>query len=158
MISDRHELYRNMIDQALVAGTSASPQPLLNEHLQSCAQCREYLDTSTRVIASLGGFSFEVDPSLQAKVFDAIAQRARQPDFPRFSPDRLALICILAVALTVIGSFFDLQFGGLLASVLDLHRAQLRQGLLTFWIIPSLCLLLLFPLLPLLSHRKERIL
>ena len=158
MISDRHELFRNMIDEALVAGTAASPQPLLNEHLQSCAQCRDYLDTTTRVIASLGGFSFEVDPTLQARVFDAITLRAQQPGSAQFSPDRLALICILAVALTVVGSFFDLQFGGLLASLLDLHRAHLRHGLLTFWIIPSLCLLLLFPMLPLLSMRKERIL
>jgi predicted anti-sigma-YlaC factor YlaD len=147
-----------MIDEALVAGTSAPARPLLNEHLQSCAQCREYLDTSTRVIASLGGFSFEVDPILQAKVFDAITLRAQQAQAAQFSPKRLGMICILAVALTVIGSFFDLRFGGLLASVLDLHHAQLRQGLLTFWIIPSLCLLLLFPMLPLLSGRKERIL
>ena len=158
MISDRHELFRNMIDEALVAGTSASPQPQLNEHLQSCSQCREYLNASTRVIASLGGFSFEVDPALQEKVFDAITVRAQQHDPPRFSSHRLALICILAVALTVIGSIFDLTFGGLLASVLDLHHAQLRQGLVTFWIIPSVCLLLLFPMLPLLSMRKERIL
>jgi predicted anti-sigma-YlaC factor YlaD len=158
MIADRHEPFRTMIDEVLVAGTSASPQPLLNEHLQSCAQCRDYLEASARVIASLGGFSFEVDPSLQAKVFDALTLRAQQPASAQFNLNRLAMICILAVALTVTGSFFDLTFGGLLASVLDLHRAHLRQGLLTFWIIPSLCLLLLFPMLPLLSSSKERIL
>jgi hypothetical protein len=35
-----------------------------------------------------------------------------------------------------------------------------RQGLFDFWIVPSLCVLLLFPLLPLLSkagtRREER--
>jgi predicted anti-sigma-YlaC factor YlaD len=158
MISDRHEPFRNMVDEALVAGTSASLQPLLNEHLQSCAQCREYLETTTRAIASLGGFSFEVDPMLQAKVADAITLRAQQPEPAQFSPDRLAIACLLAIGLTVAGSFFDLKFGDLLASVLDLHSTQLQHGLLTFWIIPSLCLLLLFPMLPLLSRRKERIL
>jgi predicted anti-sigma-YlaC factor YlaD len=147
-----------MIDEALVAGISASPQPLLNEHLQSCAQCRDYLETSTRVIASLGGFSFEVDPILQAKVSDALALRAQRAESAQFSPDRLVIICVLAVALTIAGSFFDLHCGGLLASVLDLHHAHLRQDLLAFWIIPSVCLLFLFPLLPLLSRRKERIL
>jgi predicted anti-sigma-YlaC factor YlaD len=156
MISDRHELFRNMIDETLVVGTSASPQPELNEHLQSCAHCREYLETTTRAIASLGSFSFEVDPTLQAKVANALTLRAQQLEPARFSPARLVMACILAVALTVVGSFFDLKFGGLLASVLDLHHAQLRHGLLTFWIIPSLCLLLLFPMLPLLSRRKER--
>ena len=156
MISHPHEHFRNMIDEALVAGTSASPQPLLNEHLHSCAECREYMETTTRAIASLGRFSFEVDPALQAKVSDAITLRAQQLQPVRFSPDRLVMICMLAIALTIGGSFFDLTFSGLLASVLDLHSTQLQHGLLTFWIIPSLCLLLLFPLLPLLSRRKER--
>ena len=158
MISDRHEPFRNMIDEALVAGTSASVQPPLNEHLQSCAQCREYLETTTRAIASLGAFSFEVDPTLQAKVSDAITLRAQQLQPAQFSADRLVMVCLLALTLTIAGSFFDLKFSGLLASVLNLHSAQLRHGLLTFWIISSLCLLLLFPMLPLLSRRKERIL
>jgi hypothetical protein len=158
MISDRHEPFRNMIDEALVAGTAASPRPLLNEHLQTCAECREYLETNARVIASLGGFSFEVDPSLQAKIADALMLRAQQLEPAQFSPDRLLIICLLAVALTVAGSFFDLHLSGLLASALDLRRAELRQGLLTFWIIPSICLLILFPMLPLLSRRQERIL
>ena len=158
MISDPHEPFRNMIDEALVAGTSSSPQLQLNEHLQSCAQCREYLETTTRTIASLGSFSFEVDPSLQAKVSDAITLRAQQLEPAQFSTDRLVIICLLALALTVAGSFFDLKFGGLLASTLDLHSAQLQHELLTFWVIPSVCLLLLFPMLPLLSRRKERIL
>lgn len=156
MISDGHELFRNMIDEALVTGGSAFLRPALNEHLQSCAQCREYLENTTRAIASLGGFSFEVDPTLQVKVADAITQRAHQLVPARFDPNRLVMICVLAITLTVAGSFVDLKFGGLLASALDLHPEQLRQGLLAFWIIPSVCLMLLFPLLPLLSRRKER--
>ena len=158
MTSNPHTLFRNMIDEALVAGTSASAQPVLNEHLQSCAQCRKYLDDTTRAIASLGGFSFELDPTLQTKVADAITLRAQQLQPSQFRSDRLVIVCVIAVALTVAGSFFDLKFGSLLAFVLDLHGEQLQHGLLAFWIIPSLCLLLLFPLLPLLSRRKERIL
>jgi len=158
MTSDPHELFRNMIDEALVAGTPASAQPVLNEHLQTCAQCRKYLDDTTRAIASLGGFSFELDPALQSKVAGAITLRAQQLHPAQFTTNRLVLICFLAFALTVAGSFFDLKFGGLLASAFDLHGEQLQHGLLAFWIIPSICLLLLFPLLPLLSRRKERIL
>jgi len=60
------------------------------------------------------------------------------------------------------GSFVDLQFGRLIASVFDIQRTHVQQGLLAFWIVPSLFVLLLFPLLPLLSkvgtHREERIL
>jgi hypothetical protein len=62
--------------------------------------------------------------------------------------------------LTAVGSFFDLRLSGLIASVLDLQRMQVQHGLIAFWIIPSLCLLLLFPILPLLSaggmNQKER--
>jgi hypothetical protein len=55
------------------------------------------------------------------------------------------------------GSFVDLQFGRLIGSVFDI---QVQQRLLAFWIVPSLCVFLLFPLLPLLSkagiRREER--
>jgi hypothetical protein len=58
------------------------------------------------------------------------------------------------------GSLVDLRFGDVIASVFDIGRMPVRQGLLAFWIVPSLCVLLLFPLLPLLSkagtHREER--
>jgi hypothetical protein len=72
----------------------------------------------------------------------------------------LVLTCILALMLTAAGSFLDLRVSGLIASVFDIQGMQIRQGLIAFWIIPSLCLLLLFPILPLLSaaatNRKER--
>jgi hypothetical protein len=50
----------------------------------------------------------------------------------------------------------DLRFGDLIASVFDIQRMQLRQGLLAIWILPSLAVLLLFPLLPLLSKAGSR--
>jgi hypothetical protein len=72
------------------------------------------------------------------------------------------LISFAAVVLTMGGSFVDLQFGDLIASIFDKQPLQVQQGLLAFWIVPSLCVFLLFPLLPLLSkagtHREERIL
>jgi hypothetical protein len=100
------------------------------------------------------GFSFEVDPTLKTRVVASL----RRPALP--ARRRWALISVAAVALTMGGSFVDLQFGDLIASVFDIQRMPLRQGLLALWIVPSLCVLLLFPLLPLLSnagtHRKER--
>jgi hypothetical protein len=53
------------------------------------------------------------------------------------------------------GSFVELRFGDLLASLLDIQRMPVRQGLLAFWIVPSLCVLLLFPLLPLLAKARH---
>ena len=152
-----------MIDEALVTAGSAQPNPALREHLQSCTACQQYLAASSRVIASLGSFSFDVDPLLQGKVVAAIRERApllqrSQRLSPALNRNQFALVCMLAVVLTVAGSFFDLQLTVFLSSALKLQGLQLRQGLLTFWIVPSLCLLLLFPVLPLLAARKERVL
>ena len=154
MNTDHHQSFQHMIDESLAGGISAEREQSLREHIDTCAPCQEYLSASNRVIAGLGGFSFEVDPSLNARVLASL-RRPAQPGRRRW-----ALISVAAVVLTMGGSFVDLQFGGLIASVFDLQRTQVRQGLLAFWIVPSLCVLLLFPLLPLLSkagtHREER--
>jgi hypothetical protein len=157
MRSDNHESFQRRIDETLAGEIAVGEEASLREHLASCTQCQEYLAAGTRVIAGLGGFSFEVDPALQDKVCGAINLRAHQIQSGQHSR-RMAWICMTAVLLSVAGSFIDLQFGGLIASVLDMHGTQMRHGLLTFWILPSFCFLLLFPILPLLSHRKERVL
>ena len=158
MSSDDHENFQHRIDETLAGGIAPAEEEPLREHLRSCAQCRQYLAAGTRVIAGLGGFSFEVDPALQATVFTSISLRAKQIEGRQPSRRRMAWICITALILTAAGSLIDLQFSGLIASVLDIQRVQMRQGLVAFWIVPSLCLLLLFPILPLLSHSKERVL
>ncbi len=151
---DQHETFRHRIDENLAGGISADREQSLREHLDTCPACQEYLNASNRVIAGLGGFSFEVDPTLNARVLSSLRRPAR--------PGRLrwALISVAAVVLTVGGSFVDLRCGDMIASVFDIRRMPLRQGLLAFWIVPSLCVLLLFPLLLLLSkagtHREER--
>ncbi|MBB5341903.1 zf-HC2 domain-containing protein [Tunturiibacter gelidoferens] len=159
---DHHESFQQMIDESLAGSISAEREQSLREHLDICAPCQEYLSASNRVIAGLGGFSFEVDPNLNARVFASLRLPAQQVQAAQPGRRRWALISVAAVVLTMGGSFVDLQFGGLIASVFDIQRMQVRQGLLAFWIVPSLCFLLLFPLLPLLSkagtHREERIL
>jgi predicted anti-sigma-YlaC factor YlaD len=159
---DHHESFQHMIDESLAGSISAEREQFLREHLDTCAPCQEYLSASNRVIAGLSGFSFEVNPTLNARVFASLRLRAQQIQAPQPGRRRWALISVAAVVLTMGGSFVDLQFGGLIASVFDIQRMQVRQGLLAFWIVPSLCFLLLFPLLPLLSkagtHQEERIL
>jgi hypothetical protein len=158
MRSDDHESFQRRIDETLADDVAVGEEESLCEHLQSCTQCQEYLAASTRVIAGLGGFSFDVNPALQEQVCAAISLRAQQIESGHPYRRRMAWICIIALLLSAAGSFIDLQFGGLIASVLDMQRTQVRQGLVTFWILPSFCFLLLFPILPLLSHRKERVL
>lgn len=151
---DNHENFRHLIDESLVGRLSAEREQSLRDHLDRCAACQEYVSANNRVIAGLGGFSFEVDPTLNARVLSSL----RRPTPP--GRWRWALISVAAVVLALAGSFVDLRFGDLLASIFDIQSMPVRQGLLVFWIVPSLCVLLLFPLLPLLSkagtHREER--
>jgi hypothetical protein len=158
MRSDEHESFQRRIDETLAGEITLGEEESLRGHLQSCTQCQEYLAASTRVIGGLGGFSFDVDPALQEQVCAAISLRAQQIESGRPSRRRMAWICITALLLSTAGSVIDLQFGGLIASVLDIQRTQMRHGLVTFWLLPSFCFLLLFPILPLLSQRKERVL
>jgi predicted anti-sigma-YlaC factor YlaD len=158
MRSEDHESFQRRIDETLAGETAAGEEESLREHLASCTQCQEYFSAGNRVIAALGGFSFDVDPALQEKVCASISLRAQQIESGQPSRRRMAWICITAVLLIAAGSLIDLQFSALIAPVLDMHRTQMRHGLLTYWILPSFLFLLLFPILPLLSHRKERVL
>jgi len=67
-----------MIDESLAGGISAEREQSLREHLNTRAPCEEYLSASNRVIAGLGGFSFEVNPTLNARVFASLRLRAQQ--------------------------------------------------------------------------------
>ena len=156
MNTDHHESFQHMIDESLAGGISAEREQSLREHLDTCAPCQEYLSASNRVIAGLGGFSFEVDPTLNARVLASLRLPAQQVQAAQPGRRRWALISLAAVLLTMGGSFVDLKFGSLIASVFDIQRMQVRQGLLAFWIVPSLFVLLLFPLLPLLSKAGTR--
>jgi hypothetical protein len=157
---DHHESFQNMIDESLAGSISAEREQSLREHLDTCTPCQEYLSANNRVIAGLDGFSFDVDPTLNARVFASLRLPAQHVEAAQTGRRRWALISVAAVVLTTSGSFVDLQFGDLIASVFDIQRMQVREGLLAFWIVPSLFVLLLFPLLPLLSkagtHREER--
>ncbi len=162
MNSNHHETFQHMIDESLAAGISAERERSLREHLDTCAPCQEYLSVCNRVIAGLGGFSFEVDPTLNARVLASLKLRTQHVPAAQPNLRRWTLISVAAIALTIGGSFVDLQFGRLIVSAFDIQRMPVRQGLFAFWVVPSLCVLLLFPLLPFITkagtRREERIL
>jgi hypothetical protein len=157
---DNHDNFRRMVDESLVGGLSHEKEQSLRQHLDTCVPCQRYLSASSRIIAGLSGFSFEVDPTLNARVLASL-RRSAEPRRQRWT-QLWTMSSVAALVLTIGGSFVDLRFGDLIASLLDIQRIQVRQGLLAFWIVPSLCVLLLFPLLPLLlkagTRREEGIL
>jgi hypothetical protein len=160
MNADQHQGFQQMIDESLAGGLPDEKERSLREHLETCLPCQEYLSSVNRVVAGLGGFSFEVTPGLHARVLASVRLRAQQAQTVQPDRGRWTWIYVAACVLTVVGSFVDWQFGRLIGSVFEMQRMQLQQGLLAFWIIPSVCFLLLFPLLPLLgnarAHRNER--
>ena len=75
---DHHEGFQRMIDESLAGAISAEKEQSLREHLSTCAPCKEYLSASNRVIAGLSGFSFEVNPTLNARVLAALKLQEEQ--------------------------------------------------------------------------------
>jgi hypothetical protein len=160
MQTDRHQSMRQLIDRSLAdelsptAELAFKDQQSLREHLRECAACQKYAEDSRRAIAALGGFSFAANPDLQAKVFAALAQRAQQLEAAQPGRRRIVRTCILALLLTIVGSFGALHVGNPLAVVLHLPPAEAQAGVLALWILPSLCFSLLLPVVLLLSARS----
>ena len=146
---DHHESFQRMIDESLAGAISAEKEQSLREHLSTCAPCKEYLSASNRVIAGLSGFSFEVNPTLNARVLVALklqAQqvRAAQPGRRRFMRQhnvRFKVWAAFAVALSmsITGSVLVYQVAKRLAVPMHFDTAQVQAGVLVFWLLPSFC-------------------
>jgi anti-sigma factor RsiW len=154
MQADLHHAMRHIIDKSLVGEASPEEQQALRAHLRACAQCETYANDGRRAIAGLSGFSFAADPDLQAKVHAALALRAQQLQAAQPNRTRIVLVSIVALLLTIAGSFGAVHAGDLLAAVLHLPVTQAQTGLFTFWIAPSWCFSLLLPALLLASARS----
>jgi hypothetical protein len=142
MQTDRHQPICHIIDKSLVGTASLKEQQTLREHLLVCTSCNEYLGASHRAIASLGGFSFDVDPALRERVLVSLA---RQPsETKRIVPMPVWWNCVVALVLTMAGSFAASRLAGLAAPVFRLQAAQIQLGVVAFWIAPSVCFCLLF--------------
>ncbi len=152
MTPDGHDLFQQTIDRMLVERCSSEEEQSVYAHLEDCAACRQYLEASNSVVSGLRAFSFEVDPSSPARVNAALRLRAHQLERPFLSRRPLLAISLVALVLTVIGSLLELRLGALLASVFEIRSMDVRHSLINFWIVPSICLLLLFPILPMLSQ------
>lgn len=149
MILDHHESFQRMIDESLAGAISAEKEQSLREHLASCAPCLEYLSTSNRVIAGLSGFSFEVNPTLNARVLAALKlkaqqDRATQPGRRRFMrqhnvPFKLWAAFAVALSMSIAGSALVYQVAKLLTVPTHFDTAQVQAGVLVFWLLPSFC-------------------
>ena len=146
---DHHESFQRMIDESLAGAISAEKEQSLREHLATCAPCLEYLSANNRVIAGLSGFSFEVNPTLNAKVLVALklqAQqvRAAQPGRRRLMRQhnvqfKVGAAFAVALSMSIVGSALVYQVAKLLTVPMHFDTAQVQAGVLVFWLLPSFC-------------------
>jgi predicted anti-sigma-YlaC factor YlaD len=153
MQTDRHESICHLIDKSLSGEISGQEEHTLRQHLSACSTCQLYLEASNRVIAGLGGFTFETDPGLPEKIFEALTVRAAQLETRRLSHRQLAWSYVAALVLTLAGSLTALQLGDRLAAALSVTDQQVQLGLVAMWIVPSVCFCLFLPTLPMMSKR-----
>ena len=146
---DHHESFQRMIDESLAGVLSAEKEQSLRAHLSTCATCREYLSASNRVIVGLSGFSFEVNPTLNARVLAAIRLQAeegrgilaRDTGTMRQNsvPFKNWVAFAVALSMSIVGSALVYQMAERLAVPMQIVSAQLRASVLVFWLLPSLC-------------------
>jgi anti-sigma factor RsiW len=153
---DLHQAVRQMIDQTLLGELSVPQQQTLQEHLAQCEHCTDYLENSRRVVAALGGFSFEVHPELQGKVMASLTQRAQELAIAQ-KPKPMGLIYLAALVLTIVGSIVVARLSALAVDALHLPPGSLQPGVVALWIVPSLCFCLLLPVLHLIGDGEKEI-
>jgi predicted anti-sigma-YlaC factor YlaD len=146
---DEHESFQRMIDQNLAGVISTEKEHSLREHLSACASCKEYLSASNRVIAGLRGFSFKVNPTLNARVLAAL-RRQMQPDHAA-RPHRRRVIrpytvsvkvwaaFAVALSISIVGSALVYRVAKYFTVPIYFDNAQVRAVVLVFWLLPSLC-------------------
>jgi len=149
MKTNHHDTFQRMIDESLAGVLSAEKEQALREHLSTCGRCGEYLSDSNRVIAGLSGFSFEVNPTLHARVLAALRLQvkegrgilARDTGTMRQHsvPFKNWAAFALAVSMSFAGSALVYQVAKLVTGPTHFDTAQVRVCVLVFWLLPSLC-------------------
>jgi anti-sigma factor RsiW len=151
MEAANHEFFEQIADRVLAGAASARDEEILGQHLADCARCKEYFDSGERVVGGLRGFSLTPDQALQARMRDSLRTHARQLEAQRLRrrriSRRMAWTWAAALFLAAAGSLADWRLASLLSSIFDLQLAQVRDGLLAGWILPSFAAALLMPLL-----------
>jgi hypothetical protein len=134
-----HESFQRMIDESLAGAISAEKEQSLREHLATCVPCQEYLSASNRVIAGLSGFSFEVNPTLNARVLAALKLHHTGTMRQHNVPFKIWAAFAVALSMSFVGSALVYQMAKRLAVPMHFDTAQVQAGVLVLWLLPSFC-------------------
>ena len=136
---DFHEGFQRMVDESLAGTISAEKEQSLREHLSTCVTCQEYLSASNRVIAGLSGFSFEVNPALNARVLAALKLHHTGTMRQHSVPFKNWAAFAVALSMSIVGSALVYQVARVLTVPMHFGTVQVQAGVLVFWLLPSFC-------------------
>jgi hypothetical protein len=139
MSIDHHEGFQRIIDESLAGVLSVEKEQSLREHLATCVPCQQYLSASNRVIAGLSGFSFEVNPTLNARVLAALKRHHTGTMRQHSVQFKIWAAFAAALSMSFVGSALVYQMAKRLAVPMHFDIAQVQAGVLVFWLLPSFC-------------------
>jgi hypothetical protein len=155
---ENHQEIQLLIDKSLSGEILPEEEKSLLEHLHACAECREYKANSTRVVAALDGFTFEVTPDLNAKVQRSIQQLVVKQEAAKQEQRQMRIASISAFLLSFLGSSVVWPASDFLAARFQISAGAMQFGLLFLWVAPSLLISLLLPVISklLLNHEAQK--
>jgi hypothetical protein len=145
---DIHERTCLLIDKSLSAELSLQEQESLHAHMLSCARCQQYQAGNSRVVAALDGFTFELPLDLNANVHRSMQQLLHKMEKDHAARRSMLWTAFSAFLLSFLGSSVVWQLSDYLAVYAHMSAGELQTILLLVWIMPSLLISFLFPLIP----------
>jgi hypothetical protein len=130
--------FRELIDRTFVEEVSEGERQLIHDHIRDCDGCQRYLELTARTIRGLREFTFTSEPDSNAQVREVLAHHTEtipQHDvqFKTWAAFAVALL------MSFVGSALVYQVVRLLTVPMHFDAAQVRAGVIVFWLLPSFC-------------------
>ena len=136
MESDKR--FRDLIDRSFVEEVSEGERQLLHDHIRDCDGCKRYLELTARTIRGLREFTFTSEPDSNAQVREILAQHAGAMRQHNLQFKVWAAFAV-ALSMSIVGSVLAYEVAKLLTVPMHFDSAQVRVGVLVFWLLPSFC-------------------
>ena len=130
--------FRELIDRSFAEEISEGERQLIRDHIRDCDGCKRYVELTGRTIRGLREFTFTSEPDSSAQVREILAHHT---ETMRQHNVQFKVWAAFAVALSMsfVGSALVYQMVKRLAVPMHFDTAQVRAGVLVFWLLPSFC-------------------
>ena len=130
--------FRELIDRSFAEEISDGESQLLRDHIRDCDGCKRYVELTARTIRGLREFTFVSGPDSKTRVREILADHTgtmRQHNVPF----KVWAAFAVALSMSIVGSALVYQVAKLLTVPMHFDTAQVRAGMLVFWLLPSFC-------------------